>query len=426
MTTLPTPRTLVEMIALRGRATPEEPAYVFEDRPYTYGRLWRQTNAFAAQLTQRGVEAGDRVVLALPNGPAFFYAFYGILRLGAVAVPIFPESEPSRCQTLMRLCDARHLVVPRALPEQRTADFMEMTRQHAVTLIQTANDLAETPPIALPGPRPDDIAFIQYTSGSTADPRGVQLTHRNVLTNVRQMIAGMRITPEEVFVSWLPVYHDMGLILKTIAPFYLGARLILLPASLRQVHRWLQAIEQYGGTFTAAPDFAYRLCVRRIPNPEAYDLSSLRVALNAAEPVRHRTIEAFEQAFGLRHVMVAGYGLAEATVGVSMAPPGTPPKVDAEGHVSVGPPFPEIDLQIVEEDQSLPVGSVGEIAVRSPANTIGYYGNPTANARLRWRDDYILTGDLGYLDEAGDLFMVSRKKNLIIQAGRSLYPSDVE
>ena len=342
MTTLPTPHTLVEMIALRGEMTPEALAFFFEDRPYTYGWLWHRTNQFAAYLDHHGVRAGDRVVLAVPNGPAFFYVFYGILRLGAIAVPIFPGSEPSRCHTMMRLCGAQFLVVPPALPEERTAGLKAMARQHAVTLIPAAIDLAEAPPPAFPTPRPDDVAFIQYTSGSTADPRGVQLTHFNLLTNVRQMIAGMRITPAEVFVSWLPVYHDMGLILKTMVPFYLGARLILLPTSLRHIPRWLQAIEQYRGTFTAAPDLAYRLCVRGIRNPDVYDLSSLRVALNAAEPVRRQTMKAFEEAFGLRHVMVAGYGLAEATVGVSMWPPGTPPKVDAEGHVSVGPPFPDV------------------------------------------------------------------------------------
>lgn len=426
MTTLPEPRTLVEMLGGRGQTTPEQTAFIFEDRPWTYGWLWERATRFATHLRRADVQAGDRVVMALPNGPAFFYAFYGILRLGAIAVPIFPGSNPARCQTLMRLCDARHLVVPAGLPDEQAAAFQKMARHHALTLIPAADDVADAAPEAFPEPDPDAVAFIQYTSGSTADPRGVQLTHANVLTNVRQMIAGMRITPADVFVSWLPAYHDMGLILKTMAPFYLGARLILLPTSLRHVHPWLQAIQQHRGTFTAAPDIAYRLCVRSIRNPEQYDLSSLRVALNAAEPVRSRTMEAFEQAFGLRHVMVAGYGLAEATVGVSMWPPGTPQKVDADGHVSVGPPFPDIDVQIVEGDQSLQAGSVGEIAIRSPANTSGYYDNPAANAGLRWHDTYILTGDLGYLDEAGDLFVVARKKNLIIQAGRSLYPGDVE
>ncbi len=426
MTLMQTPRTLVEMLAFRGAATPEDHAFLFEGRAYTYGWICERARRFAAHLSHAGVEAGDRVALTLPNGPAFFYVFYGLLRRGAVAVPLFPGSDPERCHTLMRLCGARHLVVPDALPEPQAAGYGEMARRGAFTLIPAADDVAEAPVAAHPEPAPDQVAFIQYTSGSTADPRGVQLTHCNVMTNLRQMIAGMRITPADVFVSWLPVYHDMGLILKTMVPFYLGARLILLPTSLRHVHPWLQAIEQHGGTFTAAPDTAYRLCVRSIRHPERYDLSSLRVALNAAEPVRRRTMEAFERAFGLRHVMVAGYGLAEATVGVSMWPPGTPKKVDAHGHVSVGPPFPDVDLRIVQAGRCLPPGNVGEIAVRSPANTPGYYDNPAANARLRWRDAYVLTGDLGYLDDEGHLFVVARKKNLIIQAGRSLYPGDVE
>jgi acyl-CoA synthetase (AMP-forming)/AMP-acid ligase II len=221
-----------------------------------------------------------------------------------------------------------------------------------------------------------------------------------------------------VFVSWLPVYHDMGLILKTMVPFYLGARLHLMPASLRRVHHWPELIERYRGTFTAAPDIAYRLCIRSMRHKK-HDLSSLRVALNAAEPVRLETIQAFEAHFGLVQVMVAGYGLAEATVGVCMWTPGQAPEVDADRHVSV-------EIKIVADEQPVEAGAVGEIMIRSPANTQGYFENPEATRSLFWNTDYIRSGDLGYLNENGELFIVGRKKNIIIHAGETIYPADVE
>lgn len=418
--------TLIDLLAYRAKASADIPAYTYRQEPCTYRQLWQRINRFAACLQSFDLQRDERVVMALPNGHDFFAAFYGVQRAGGTAVPIFPGYSPDRLLTMARLSLARLVILPASTPPDKLAQFQAEAAAHDLTIL--------TPTAAVPFPpegnfsqiAADDVAFIQYTSGSTGNPKGVQLSHRNLLDNVRQMIAGMAITANDIFVSWLPVYHDMGLILKTMTPFYLAASLFLLPTSLSNLHLWLDTIQARRATFTAAPDFAYRLALRRVTDPAAYDLSSLRVALNAAEPVRASTIQAFETAFNLKNVMVAGYGLAEATVGVSMWPPSTPHRVDDRGRVSVGPPFPHIKLFILQDDQPVGPGQIGEIAIQSIANTRGYFNNPAATEQLFWRENIIRSGDLGYLDEDGRLTIVGRQKNIIIHAGHTIYPQEVE
>ncbi len=424
-------QTLIEMLAARAERQPERIALRYAGRATSFGELWHSIDHFAACLRQRGLAPGDRVVLALANGEEFFAAFYGVQRAGGVAVPIFPKSGAERLADLADLCGARLAIVDSSGPKRGRQSRRE--RQEGLTVMAAADAVAgprKPPNDDFPQVAPDDLCYLQYTSGSTGNPKGVRITHAMAMANVEQLIAGMGITEREVFVSWLPVYHDMGLVLMTMVPFYLAAELVLLPVSLTRVQRWLEAIERHRGTFTAAPDFAYRLCLRRIRDPRSYNLSSLRVALDAAEPVRARTVAELEAAFGLAGVVAPGYGLAEATVGVSMWPPGRPAKVDARGFVSVGKPLPGIDVAIVGGDARAggraDAGDVGEIAFRGPASTPGYFRNPVATAKLFWHGDYLLTGDLGYLDADGDLFIVGRRKNVIIHAGRNVAPGEIE
>ncbi len=425
-------KTLIDLLAYRAEVPAVTPAYAYLQESCTYQEMWQRINRFAAFLQSLDIQRGERVVMALPNGHDFFDAFYGVQRAGGIAVPIYPGFSPARILAMVQLSEARIVVLPSDTPPAQLAGFKAQADQRGLTLITVANAESFASGGDFPQIQPDDVAFIQYTSGSTGNPKGVQISHRNLLDNVRQMIVGMEITEADIFVSWLPVYHDMGLILKTMVPFYLATAVYLLPTSLRDIDLWLDTIQTHRATFTAAPDFAYRLVLRRITDPTAYDLSSLRVALNAAEPVRASTIQAFEAAFNLQNVMVAGYGLAEATVGVSMWKPSTPPKVDARGHVSVGRPFPHIsvtilpDDQLVGDDQPVGVGEIGEIVIQSIANSRGYFNNPAATERLFWRDGAIRSGDLGYLDEDGYLYIVGRKKNIIIHAGHNVYPQEIE
>ena len=405
--------TLIELLGLSAAKTGKKTAFTFQGKPVTYKTLWHKINQFAFLLLENGIRRQECVVIALPNGDDFFFAFYGIQRAGGIAVPLFPESSAERIASIAASCDVRFVVLPGGSPKKVELEAMGFLVLDSTSLPAGQADETEK----LPHVQPDDIAFLQYTSGSTGNPKGVMLTHSNLLTNMRQMIAGMQITERDVFVSWLPVYHDMGLILMTMVPFYLGIETHLLPADLRSMRDWFRTIQTVHGTFTAAPDFAYRLCLRHVDTLCEYDITSLRVALNAAEPVRAATIADFESAFGLADVVVAGYGLAEATVGVSMWAPRTKLKVDAKGLVSIGHPFPDVEVKIAED---------GEIMIRSTANSGGYFRNEESTKELFAEDGFIHSGDLGYLDGDGCLYIIGRKKNIIKHAGTTIAPQEVE
>lgn len=412
-------QTLLEALAARARAEPDRVALHYEGEPLSFGDLWRATTGFAGELERCGLEAGGRVVLSVPNGTSFFGAFYGIQLAGGVPVPLFPGSGPERLIAMAKRCAAELVVLPNAGADDALAAA-------GLEVLTPEDGSRNSAPDRRPEAAPDDLAYLQFTSGSTGEPKGVEIRHAGLLENIEQMIAGMEIGPRDVFVSWLPVHHDMGLVLMTMVPLSLGCPLYLLRTSLRSPGAWLSEITRRRATFTAAPDFAYRVCLRRIRNPARYDLGSLRVALNAAEPVRRTTLRDFERAFGLDNVMMPAYGLAEATVGVSMCTPGERVRADPRGFVSVGRPFPKIDVEVLLADRPARRGEVGEIAVRSPANTTGYWNDRRATGALFWGEGYIRTGDLGYVDERGELFIVGRSKNLIIQAGRNLAPREIE
>lgn len=417
--------TLIDMLASRASETPGVPAFFFEGKSFSCSELWQEINRFARFIAPRLTERGERIVLVLPNGPDFFYAFYGTQVAGGIPVPVFHSSGPERVYAICALCGAGTAVIPASRsPAMKNPFFQEQAK--GITIVEMERYASSSPKGGFPGVAPGDTAFIQYTSGSTGNPKGVQLKHADLITNMEQMIAGMKITKEDIFVSWLPASHDMGLILMTMVPFCLGTPLYLLQANLVNIRRWVEIIHQNRATFTAAPDFGYRMALLYTRDPDKFDLSSLRVALNAAEPVREQTIRAFEKAFGIENRMLPAYGLAEATVGVSSWTPRTPVKVDKRGFVSVGKGFPYVEMKILHDKKFAGPGVIGEVLVKSPANTCGYWNNPKENSRLFWEREYLRTGDLGYYDEDGDFYIVGRKKNIIIQGGQNISPQEVE
>jgi acyl-CoA synthetase (AMP-forming)/AMP-acid ligase II len=420
--------TLIDIISLRARTAPEQPAVIFPKEILTYRELHEGINCFASNLSQSAFLTQDRVLISLPNSSEFFFAFYGVMLAGGIPVPLFPDSGLTRLLSIAKQSGASAIITSKSFPADMIDEFNQRKKTGKVQLIPISKILAMgfNGDVNFPIIKSNNTAYIQYTSGSTSDPKGVKISHQNLLTNIQQMIAGFKINQGEVFVSWLPAFHDMGLILMTMVPFYLGTKLILLQSTLTNIRHWLEAIQEHRGTFTAAPDFAYRLCLTYVKDTGTYDISSLRVALNAAEPVRLQTIRDFEKRFGLTSVMTPAYGLSEATVGVTTWPVGRPIKSDHRGFVSAGYPFPDVTIKIREDSRAANREGIGEILVKSPANTKGYWNNSEATEKLYTDDSYLNTGDLGYIDDEGCLFIVGRKKNIIIQGGRNIAPKEIE
>lgn len=428
----------------------------------SYAELAEGARRIAAALAARGVQAGDCVALMLPSGLDFFRCFFGILYAGAIPVPIYPPARPAQLEDhlrrqagILRNCEAPLLIADarvRRLAGLLTGLAPTLRGVAAPAELTAAGPVVQAPP---PAAAPNGLALIQYTSGSTGDPKGVELSHANLLANIRAWGGTIGLSSTDVCVSWLPLYHDMGLIVAWLGSLYHACPLVLMSPLdfLARPERWLWAIHHHRGTVAAAPNFAYELCVKRLADLplDGLDLSTWRLAANGAEPIDPDTAARFAAAFaryGLRpETLTPAYGLAEATVGLAVPPPGRGTRIDRvererfqrEGvalpaaeddaralrFVSCGPPLPGHELRVVDAaGRPLPERHVGELEFRGPSATRGYHRNPAASAAL-FHDDWLRTGDRAYLAD-GELHLTGRSKDLIIRGGRNFYPYDLE
>ncbi|MBI3030767.1 MAG: fatty acyl-AMP ligase, partial [Candidatus Rokubacteria bacterium] len=457
--------TLPEVLRWHAEVEPER-VHIFlrdengREQPITYRALWKGASALAAGLSDRRLRPGESVALMLRTEEAFFPAFFGVLLAGGVPVPIYPPFRPDRIEEyarrqagILRNAEARMLITfPRA---ERVAGLL---RSHVQSLREVvAADRLMGRGAAAPAfqGRPADPALIQYTSGSTGDPKGVLLTHANILANIRAIGRAIQVRPNDVAVSWLPLYHDMGLIGSWLGALYFGIPIAILSplAFLSRPARWLWAVHAHRATLSPAPNFAFDLCVRKVADEEieGLDLSAWRLALNGSEPVSPETIERFTRRFaphGFRpEAMCAVYGLAESAVALTVPPLGRPPRVDAVARepfqrsgdarparpeepsplrfVSCGRPLSGHEVRIVDATGRLAAERAqGRIEFRGPSVTAGYFKNPAAT-RAALRDGWMDSGDLGYWADE-ELFITGRQKDVIIKAGRNLYPQEVE
>jgi fatty-acyl-CoA synthase len=477
---IPGAETFQEVLRHRGRADASRTHLIFyedegEGASLTFGQLLEGAERVAADLTKRGIGRGDTVALMLPTSREFFLSFAGILLAGATPVPIYP---PFRADRIAEYAERQSAILANAgarllVTFREAASVAKLLKPLVPSLegVVTAEALVASSTPAPLGPqlhsRGEDLALLQYTSGSTGNPKGVMLTHANLLANVRAIGEALGLRNDEVGVSWLPLYHDMGLIGAWLMPLYFGVPVVVLSplAFLSRPARWLRAFHRYHGTLGAAPNFAYELAAAKISDDEiqGLDLSSWRAALNGAEPVLPATLDRFAARFTRcgfrREALLPVYGLAESSLAVTIPPVGRGPLVDRldraafaqEGRavpapsesagsgaiedpnvisfVSAGPPVPRHEVRIANE-RGEDVGErvEGQLWFRGSSATQGYYRNESATTALLPEGaaaGWVNSGDRAYR-AGGEIFITGRVKDIIIHAGHNLYPHEIE
>lgn len=466
--------TMVEALAAAARQGGKAGITLYfddEDRPSehkTFAELFSDVKRAASALASRGVLPGDRVLLVMPTSFEFITSFFATQRLGAIPVPSYPPAALERVETgLERIAHignhsgAAWCVTTKAL---RPVLGDLGLRVASLRRISAAENLLDEPPESEDGeaarkklPARDAVGpltpcFIQYTSGSTGNPKGVLLSHENVTSNIHAMGQALQLTRKDSLASWLPLYHDMGLIGGLLSAIYWRMPLALMPptAFLMRPSRWLWMIHHHHATLSPAPNFAYALCAKRVRpgDREGLDLSSWRLALNGAEPVSMKTVNDFCAVFGphgfSREAMYPVYGLAESALAVTFPRPGErlhAQTVDraalASGWVQeaqgdgaatitcLGRPVPAHDVLVVDDKgNELGDDEVGHVVVRGPSVMRGYFKDPERTREVL-RDGWLWTGDLGYA-KSGNLYVTGRAKDLIILRGKNYYAEDIE
>jgi 1-acyl-sn-glycerol-3-phosphate acyltransferase len=458
-------KTLIDVLDWHTTRSPDRPHIRFyqddgNGEIISYGQLLERATAVARGLQQQGLEPGQAVALMLPTSSDYFYSFYGALLAGGIPVPIYPPMRPAQLEdhlrrqgNILKNCRAACLIT---VPEAKRLAQLLRSQVESLNAVLTVAELNRADgDFQRAAPGADDLAFIQYTSGSTGNPKGVMLTHASLLANIRADGQAIRADSSDVFVSWLPLYHDMGLIGAWLGSLYFAPQLVLMSpiAFLTRPQRWLWAIHQHRATLSAAPNFAYELCLNKIDDADlgGLDLGSWRVAFNGAETVNPESVQRFCDRFGRfgfrREAMFPVYGLAECSLGVSFPPLERGPLIDrvrrepflrdgkalpsgdaqdqALQFVACGYPLPGHEVRVVDSaERELPERRRGHLQFRGPSTTSGYFDNPEETGKLR-HGDWLDSGDLAYIAE-GEIYITGRSKDLIIRAGRNIFPDEIE
>jgi acyl-CoA synthetase (AMP-forming)/AMP-acid ligase II len=454
---------LIDKLVLRAENQSHQPLYYFLDsrgRDYanlTYGSLLAAVQRLGRWLTEK-TESGDRVAIQLPTSPEFVIALFACLYTNRIPVPLSSPNRKHNCEHYQRIfddCDARLVIT-----DSSVQDLFEKENLGGSHLIKTFPSLETLDPIlALVDRQSNEIAFLQYTSGSTSFPKGVMVSHENIIANQKMIQRTFGHSSSSIGLAWVPLFHDMGLIGSVFQPLYVGFPCYLMsPVTfLQRPKLWLKTISEKKVTTTGGPNFAYDLCVKRLApaSLEELSLSSWEVAYNGAEHIKVNTLEQFSEAFTpygfKKSAFLPCYGLAEATLIVSGTDKSEEPSaltipcnknevLDADAShqtgntrtvVSNGQIMPELSLRIINPQTltECPSHHIGEIWIAGPSITQGYWQKPEKNQEtfvFRGGLRFLRTGDLGFLDSQHKLYITGRLKDLIVIDGKNYYPQDIE
>jgi fatty-acyl-CoA synthase len=465
--------TLVSCLANTPRGNGTQHGFRFRaldgtERFYAFEALEAEAHRRAGQLQALDLKQGDRLALVIADPAEFVLSFVSAVVAGCVPVPIYPrasfKAKNAYVDTVSHIVASSGAKV--LLTTESTKPVVDdvFTQHPALARLWTVEQLQQVPEQAphLPSLQGDDLCFLQFTSGSTSLPKGVMVTHANLIANCRAFLGPTGVNPslEDLTVTWLPLYHDMGLIGFALGGIVCSVPTLIMPTEAfgRRPNIWLETLHEKRGTLTFAPNFAYALATKRARDKdlETLDLSHVRIAGCGAEPINPKVMAEFAQRFARcgfrREALLPAYGMAEATLAITFHPRDTavvtdrvsvaamqrgeatklaadPDPLDVNDQalelVSCGKAFPGHEVRIVDEQgQPLPERRVGEIVTRGPSVTHGYFKNPEATAES-WRDGWLHTGDLGYLAD-GNLYVCGRLKDLIIIRGANYYPQDIE
>lgn len=461
--------TLPDVLRWHLRSHPERTHIILhdgdgEDTPISFAQLHSRAAAIAAGLVSRGVSAGTAVAIMLPTSPEYFYSFCGVLLAGGIPVPLYPPARLAQIGDHLQrhagiLANAQAPILITVAQARPLAALLKASTGtlHSVLTPQELEDGGGAP--VHPMLRTHDIALLQYTSGSTGSPKGVVLSHANLLANLRAMGKTLAVGSQDVFVSWLPLYHDMGLIGAWLGSLYYAYPLVVMSplAFLARPERWLWAIHKYRGTLSGGPNFAYELCLRKLANADlaGLDLSSWRFVFNGAEPVSLQTMRAFMERFaryGLHPQAAAPvYGLAEASLGLTFPPLGrglAADRIDRAEFTRTAVAVPASEREATGERKTLEFPSCGRplsghevrivdatgcelgerheglLQFRGPSATSGYFRNPVQTRQLFDRG-WLNTGDYAYI-AADEVYITGRAKETIVRGGRNIYPYELE
>jgi fatty-acyl-CoA synthase len=464
----PSFRTVAEATAGVGQVYPHL-GMVFQDlegkeTSYTFPQVERETAKRAAALQRLGLKKGDRLGLIVIEPEDFVLTFLAAIRVGVVPVPLYPplsfgnlDAYADRTARVLTSAGARLLAASARLQNVLWAMVDQVPSLEKLVVVETLAEEGGDEPV-YPEIVPEDLAFLQYTSGSTADPKGVMVTHASLVANAKGIITeGLQLDPEkgDKGVSWLPLYHDMGLIGFVIAPICYGVPIVFIP-TMRFIKRpsvWLDTIHRHRGTASFAPNFAYALATRRVRESDlnSWDLSCLKVLGCGAEPIQAETMRQFTELFATRcnlprTSIMPAYGMAEATLAITLKPAQeqfrtmvidadtfaergrAEPPIEGKPfveHVACGVPFSGHEVAVLDEaGNRMADGVEGELCHRGPSVTPGYFNNPEATAQS-FKNGWLRTGDLGFVKD-GQVYVTGRIKDLIIVNGRNVHPQAVE